>query len=164
VPQNGWRHRPVQILDILQRLKHPEARPDAGVIDDEIELRPVGSCLHEVVWVSVIWQVVRPARLRSIRRKALVDANVKEPRMFSELGFVLSDDCIGRVGDLLVVQAPHRKLRSGRVAGCERYIIALPRVRLTELNLPLCVVAKCRIGEVPGPGINLSMSESPPRA
>ena len=84
--------------------------------------------------------------------------------MLSELPFVLVDDCVGRIGDRLVIQPPPRKLGPGRGTGRERNVIALPRIGLDKLDLPLCVVAKGRVGKVPGPGIDLPMGEGPPRA
>src|SRR6516162_11534594 len=83
--------------------------------------------------------------------------------MFSELAFVLGDDCVGRIGDRLIVEPPPRKLGSRRGAGRERDVIALPRIRLDELDLPLRVVAKRRVREVTGAGIDLPMGEGPPR-
>ena len=103
VPEQSWSHRPWQVLDILQSLQHPKARPDAGVVDDEVELRPVRRRFHDIVRVPVIRCVVWTAGLRPTCRQTLVDADVEEARVFSELVFVLSDDCIGRIGDRLIV-------------------------------------------------------------
>src|SRR6516164_5669589 len=92
-----------------------------------------------------------------------MDADVEEPGMFYELPLVLSYNCIDRICDLLIVKPPVHKLGPGRGAGSGRDGISLPRVRLTELDLPLRVVAEGRVREVPRTGIDLTVGEGPPR-
>src|SRR5580700_9793998 len=83
--------------------------------------------------------------------------------MLPELPFVLIDDRVGWIGDGLIIEPPPCKLGSGGGTGRERDVIALPRIRLAELDLPLRVVAKGRVSKVPGAGIDLPMGEGPPR-
>src|SRR6516162_4127298 len=93
-----------------------------------------------------------------------MDADVEEPWVFSELTFVLSDDGIRRIGDRFIVQTPHCEcVPGGRTSGkCD--IVALPRIRLAELDLPLRIIAKGRISEISGTGINLPVGERARRA
>src|SRR5207237_7320534 len=74
----------------LQRLGIEEARPEAGVIDDEVELRPVARRLR---------QVGRCALLRRAGRggcQALVDADVEEAGMLRQLLAILFDQLESR--------------------------------------------------------------------
>src|SRR5262249_39669108 len=48
VGDQSGRHRTGKIVDVLQRLQHPEARPDASVVHDEVELRPIAAGVHEI--------------------------------------------------------------------------------------------------------------------
>ena len=134
------------------------------MIDDEVELRPVRGRLHQVVGVPVIRRVVRPARLGSRCRQSLVDADVEEPRMLPELVPVRVDDRVGGIGDHLVIQPPLGEFGPGEGAGRVRNAVALPRVRLAVLDLPLRVVAEGRVFQVPHAGVDLRVGEGPPRA
>src|SRR5690242_6692696 len=93
-----------------------------------------------------------------------MNADVEEPGMLSELTFVLGNNRVGWVCNSLIVEPPSRKLGPRRGAGGERNVVALPRIRLTEFDLPLRVVAERWVGDVAGPGIDLPVREGAPRA
>ena len=150
-------HRARQVLDVLQRLQYPEAGADARVVDDPVELRPIGRRLDHVVRIPEIRQVVWTARLRPIRGQAFVDADVEKSRMSLELILVGRNDLVGRVRDDFIVEAPTRERRAGRAARRERDVVALPRIRLHVVDLPLGVIAEEWICGVAGPGIDLPM-------
>src|SRR5260221_14276791 len=84
--------------------------------------------------------------------------------MVLELILVPGDDLVRRVGDQLVIEAPALRRCPGRRVGSEGNVVALPRVRLHVLDLPLRVVAEERVGEVSGTGIDLPVRKGARRA
>src|SRR4029453_9423144 len=142
VGDQSGRHRTGKIVYVLQRLQHPEARPDASVVHDEVELRPIAAGVHEIVGIAELRNVIGAAWLRSVRRQSFVNADVEESRMVSQHPLVARDHLVGRIRDLFVIEAPPRKVRTGESAGRERDVVALPRVGLHVLDLPLRVIAE----------------------
>src|SRR5215469_8141056 len=92
-----------------------------------------------------------------------MNAHVEEAGMLSQLSFVLGDDRIGRVCDRFIIESPSCELRSRRCTGCKSDVIALPRIRLAEFDLPLRIIAKCRVSRIAGTGVNLPVSKGPSR-
>src|SRR6185436_8739728 len=93
--------------DRLERLGVEEARPEAGVVDDEIELGPVARRLRQVARRALL------GRARRRRREPLVDADVEEAGMVLQLLAVVADQAEGRIGDRFVVEAPLLELALG---------------------------------------------------
>src|SRR5712692_4559693 len=119
--------------DRLQRLGVEEARAEAGVVDDEVELRPVARDLRQVARAALL------GRVRRHRRQALVDADVEEARVLLELLAVVADQLVGRISDLLVVEPPLLQLALGVVVELRGVgdVVALPRVGMELLDLLL---------------------------
>src|SRR5882672_1252961 len=125
------------VADVVEPGLRPEERrhaAEAGVVDDEVELRPVARRLRDVGRLAEFRRVDRG------RREALVDADVAEARMAPQLVALPHDELIRRVRDLLVVEAPlpHQIVR--RIAVRLRrggHGIALPRIRTVLLDLLL---------------------------
>ena len=134
------------------------------MIDDPVELWPVSSDLHHVVRIAEVRQVVRASGLRAVGRESLVDADVEETGMILELVLVSGDDRVRWIRDHFIVEPPTRKGCSGRRARRKSDVVALPRVRLHVLDLPLRVIAKQRIDCVAVTRIDLSVSERTRRA
>lgn len=84
--------------------------------------------------------------------------------MLPELVPVRVDDRVGGIGDHLVIQPPLGEFGPGEGAGRVRNAVALPRVRLAVLDLPLGVVAEGRVFQVPHAGVDLRVGEGRPRA
>src|SRR5207245_1269655 len=86
--------------DLLQRLEVEERRPDARMIDDEVELRPIGCRLGNVCGVASLGNVGRA------RSEPLVDADIEETGASLQLLLVLDDELVCRVGHRLVIDPP----------------------------------------------------------
>ena len=99
-------------------------RPDACVINNPIELRPIGGDLDHVVRIAEVGQIVRATGLRTVCRQSLVNADVEEPGVFLELVLVVYDHCVGRIGDRLVIEPPARERQPRRCARRERDVVA----------------------------------------
>src|SRR5437762_3215945 len=84
--------------------------------------------------------------------------------MLSELTLVLGNDRVCRVRKCFIIKPPPRELGSRGRAGGKRDIVALPRIRLTEFDLPLREIAKRRVSEIARTGIDLPVSKGPSRA
>src|SRR3989442_1477044 len=129
------RHAVAQLpgADRLQRFGIEEARAEAGVVDDEVELRPVARHLRQVARAALL------RRVRRGRRKALVDADVEEARMGRELLAVVADQLEARVRDLLVVEPPLLQLALRIVVELRGVgdVVALPRVGMELVDLLL---------------------------
>src|SRR5712691_13309017 len=110
--------------DRLQRFGIEEARAEARVVDDEVELRPVARHFRQVGRAALL------GRVRGGRREALVDADVEEARMGCELLAIAADQLEARVRDLLVVEPPLLQLALGIVVELRGVgdVVALPRV------------------------------------
>src|SRR5216684_491612 len=119
--------------DRLQRFGIEEARAEAGVVDDEVELRPVARHLRQVGRAALL------GRVRRGRREALVNADVEEARMGRELLAVVTDQLEARVRDLLVVEPPLLQLALGIVVELRGVgdVVALPRVGMELVDLLL---------------------------
>ena len=109
VDQHGGVHRSGPIFDIYQSLKVPEGGPNARVVDDPVELRPVGGDLDHVVGVAELRRVICASGLRGVRRKPFMDADIEEPRMLLQLVLVSCDDLVSRVGESFVIEPPARE-------------------------------------------------------
>ena len=72
---------------------------------------------------------------------------------------VPGDDLVGGVSDRLIIEAPACKRQPGSGARRKRNVVALPRVRLHVLDLPLCVIAEQWVVNVSGSRIDLRMGE-----
>src|SRR3989441_11467204 len=83
-----------------ERLGVEETRPEASVVDDEIEFRPVVRDLRQIARGSLL------GRVRRGRREPLVDADVEEARMLFQLFAVVPDELVSGISDLLVVEPP----------------------------------------------------------
>src|SRR3989442_904138 len=129
------RHAVAQLpgADRLRRFGIEKARAEAGVVDDEVELRPVARHLRQVARAALLRGV------RSGRREALVDADVEETRMRCELLAVVADQLEARVRDLLVVEPPLLQLALRIVVELRGVgdVVALPRVRMELVDLLL---------------------------
>jgi len=77
--------------------------------------------------------------------------------MLSQLTPILGYDLIGRIGDDLVIEPPSGEWRTDRGTGGKGDVVPLPRIRLTELDLPLRVITECRVCLVSGSRIDLAM-------
>src|SRR5439155_12990233 len=137
-----------------ERLGVEEARPEAGVVDDEIELRPVVRDLRQIAWGSLLGYV------RRCRRQSLVDADVEEARMLFQLLAVVADELVSGISDLLVVEPPLLELALG--IGVELRgigdVVALPRIRMEPVDLLL------HESEAVLAGKDLAVREKPRRA
>src|SRR5467141_1831323 len=116
--------------DGLQRFGIEEARAEAGVVDDEVELRPVARRLRQVGRAALL------GRVRRGGREALVNADVEEARVGCELLAVPADQLVGRVRDLLVVKPPLLQLAFRMVVELRGVgdVVALPRVGMELLD------------------------------
>src|SRR6185437_8457207 len=106
-PMNLWHAFAHQsIANRLPRIVTVERRSPGRVVDDEVEFGPV---------LRRFWDVVRIAERRLIARgiariargsQTFVDTDVEEARVLRELSPILADEIVGRIGDVLLVQAP----------------------------------------------------------
>src|SRR6266480_929921 len=129
------RHAVAQLpgADRLQRFGIEEARAEAGVVDDEVELRPVARHLRQVARAALL------RRVRRGRREALVDADIEEAGMGRELLLVVTDQLEARVRDLFVVEPPLLQLALRIVVELRGVgdVVALPRVGMELVDLLL---------------------------
>ena len=88
-----------------------------------------------------------------------MDADVVEARVLLQLILVGVDDPVGGIRDVLVVEAPPAELGAGRAARGKGDVVALPRVGVHVLDLPLRVVAEVRVDEVARARIDLRVRE-----
>ena len=114
-------------------------RSDARVIDDEVEGRPVARHLRQVLGIAILRVVVCLIVRRW--RESFVDADVAEPGpLVFENPLPLVDEVERRVHHRLVIQPPLLHRCAGRIRellGGQGDAVALPRVRLVVVDLPL---------------------------
>src|SRR3954466_14989825 len=92
------------VADVVEPGLRPEERrhaAEARVIDDEVQVGPVLRGLGNIGRLAEFRRVDRR------RREALVDADVAEARMAPQLVALAHDEFVGRIRDLLVIEAPH---------------------------------------------------------
>ena len=142
-------------LDLLQSREHPEAGPDARMVDEEVQVRPVLGRLSDVGGVAVLGIV------RWVGREPFVDAEIEEAGMVLELLLVSGDDLVDGVGHDLVVETPsgHEAIRIRVDLRRRRDVVALPRVRMEIVDLPLRVVAEKRVLEIADSRVDLGVGE-----
>ena len=129
-------------------------RPDARVVDDEVEGRPVACRLRQVLRVPVLGVIVCGIVRR--RREAFMHADVAERRpLVPQNDLVLPDQLERRIHDLLVIEPPLLHRCTGRIRdlfGGQGHAVAFPRVRLVVVDLALDLeeVRRPRVEEAVG--------------
>ena len=120
-------------LDLRQRLVVEERVLDAGVVGEEVQVRPVLERLGQVGRIAVL----RPRRQAA--GKPLVYGDDVAPRTQLVLADVLADQLERRVGHVLVIVPPlphHARVDLRRVGD----VVALPGVGVVVIDLVLDVV------------------------